>query len=632
MKFCNLCSSMFSSIGNLAMLLTERGYSYHNLQSLKASALHGCALCSYIQQELGLLYHEDENPGFTCRVQFDYWVDSEDEGEDGGDGASRPHPFHQLVNGFQVLVHEKSPSGDSSGSSLVSFLAVCPSGWGSHISAIEDAAARYVTNRPVPLDPRSIENETKIKAWLQEDTNDEAQQARAKPNLSLPTRVIDVDQLCLHVSSPEETGEYACLSYCWGGPQEVLTTRANLESNKTALPFHSLPPTLQDAIHVTRTLGMRYLWIDALCIVQDSAADKAVEITKMGSIYQNASVTIAAARAAKVSEGFLHPRPADDGFKLPFYVDPETAGHVTLLPMEDAFKPTDPLSMRAWVLQETLLSRRQIVYSEREIIWRTQGNQYQTVVASPRSYASVMEDIPMNLFSPAHRAEFPSAREFTASCIASWSAIVTDFTQRGITVADDRLPAISGVAAVLQRSWKDRYVVGMWESTLAMHLAWRSTDGSLARPPQYRAPSWSWAAVDAPVKFMEVESSHVEILSCEVEPQSPLAPLGSAKSGQLHVRAKLIATADMPLSLQHEYEWKLLFDTKSDSLDPGLTYFMLIGFQFGYRAIGLIIREIADEAFERKGLFYHRDDSVPGVSNSDIWTRPQVVTKDIKIL
>ncbi|RDW68557.1 hypothetical protein BP5796_09214 [Coleophoma crateriformis] len=624
MTTCTLCSSMFSSIENLAMLLTEQGYSYHNLHSLKASVLHGCALCSYIQQEFGLLYDEDENPGFSCRVQFDYWADSEDEEEDGGDGANRPHPFHRLVNGFQVLVYEMSPSGDgSSGSSLVSFLAACPS---------EDAATRYVTNRPGPLDPRSIENETKIKAWLQEGIGDEAQWARAKPNLSLPTRVIDVEQLCVHVSSPEETGEYACLSYCWGGPQEFLTTRANLESNKKALPFQSLPPTLQDAIHVTRTLGLRYLWIDALCIIQDSAADKAVEINKMGSIYQNASVTIAAARAAKVSDGFLHPRPADEGFTLPFYVNPETTGHITLLPMEEAFEPADPLGARAWVLQETLLSRRQLVYSERDLIWRTQGNQYQTVVTSPRTYASVMEDIPMNLFSPTHRSEFPSAREFTASCITSWSAIVTDFTHRGITVADDRLPAISGVAAVLQRSWKDRYVVGMWESTLAMHLAWRSTDGSLARPPQYRAPSWSWAAVDAPVKFMEVESSHVQILSCEVEPQSPLAPLGSAKNGQLLVRAKLIATADMPLSFQHKYEWKLLFDTKSESLDPGLTYFMLIGFQFGYRAIGLIIREIADEVFERKGLFYHRDDSVPGASNSDIWTRPQVVTKDIKIL
>jgi len=124
-------------------------------------------------------------------------------------------------------------------------------------------------------------------------------------SLLLPTRVPDISgpQPRLHVSSKDEIGEYVALSYCWGGPQAVLTRIANIASNKQALPLDNFPPTLENAIQVTKRLGSSCLWIDALCIIQDSTEDKAIEINKMGSIYRNATLTIFAANASSVNEG-----------------------------------------------------------------------------------------------------------------------------------------------------------------------------------------------------------------------------------------------------------------------------------------------------------------------------------------
>jgi hypothetical protein len=145
--------------------------------------------------------------------------------------------------------------------------------------------------------------------------------AYTKPRL--PTRVIDVGSsrnvsLKLFSSGVEQCDHYVALSYCWGGPQPLLTTRANVDSFSSEIPQEQLPRTLADAVNVTRQLGFKYLWIDALCIIQDDQADKAIEIEKMGSIYKNSSLTIVASSSKSASEGFLQTRDEPVYCKLPF--------------------------------------------------------------------------------------------------------------------------------------------------------------------------------------------------------------------------------------------------------------------------------------------------------------------------
>jgi len=146
----------------------------------------------------------------------------------------------------------------------------------------------------------------------------------------LPTRVLDVSMLPgqeqlfgthqvwgdqfegrdfkLLETSKGQTGRYAALSYCWGNTLPLITTTRSLEDHKSGIAFDELPRTLQDAIMIARYLDIGLIWIDCLCILQDSKTDWEYEAAHMADVYSNAHLTIAAARAEHCGQGFLGPR------------------------------------------------------------------------------------------------------------------------------------------------------------------------------------------------------------------------------------------------------------------------------------------------------------------------------------
>jgi hypothetical protein len=115
--------------------------------------------------------------------------------------------------------------------------------------------------------------------------------------MPLPTRVLEalsedgMPALRLY-ETKGQPGQYSTLSYCWGGEQHYKLVKARLEAYKDKIEESCLPQTVKDAIYVTRRLRIRYLWIDAYCIIQDSTEDKSTEIGKMASIYKNAFLAI----------------------------------------------------------------------------------------------------------------------------------------------------------------------------------------------------------------------------------------------------------------------------------------------------------------------------------------------------
>lgn len=164
----------------------------------------------------------------------------------------------------------------------------------------------------------------------------------------LPWRVIDVDHMCLYTSKPGEKAFYATLSYCWGGNQEFKTTKETFYSITQELPYKSLPKTIQDAFLVTQQVGLRYLWIDALCIIQDSESDVASWLAIMDDVYSECTVCIGAATAKSVKEGFLTPRPLPSAMKLPFDWGGRIKGHVWIPPPLLNPPIREPLSTRVW--------------------------------------------------------------------------------------------------------------------------------------------------------------------------------------------------------------------------------------------------------------------------------------------
>lgn len=177
--------------------------------------------------------------------------------------------------------------------------------------------------RPLSKEVDSPQTLQKISGWI-DDCNTKHQlcghlRQSADPPFNkdepphLPSRVLD---LCLQDASKDirliEThgsrGLYAALSHCWGTVPLIRTLKDTVTATMLRIEFLRLNRTFQDAVTITRKLKLRYLWIDSLCIIHDSCSDWERESAKMGDIYRNALLTMAAAGAKDGSEGCFIPR------------------------------------------------------------------------------------------------------------------------------------------------------------------------------------------------------------------------------------------------------------------------------------------------------------------------------------
>lgn len=299
----------------------------------------------------------------------------------------------------------------------------------------------------------------------------------------LPTRVIDVGpsngseeprllvtaQLRKQEQSQGERprGRYIALSYCWGEKQNYTTTLASLASMQVRIPWSELPLTIKDAIEVTRKLKVRYLWVDAFCIIQDSPGDWSAEAGKMVGVYGGAFLTISCAAGPDVQHG-LSTKDQKKGTLGPIY-----APAVVLA--------EEPLNKRAWALQERLLSPRMLIFGSHDLYWECRNHQFSR---SGIHYALVCRRLQLK----------PAADD--------WKKIVEEYSCRSMTRETDKLPALAGLAASFEASTGLSLVSGLVRIYLMAELLWFQKDGSRIEPGlpiQYRAPSWSWASIDGEI-------------------------------------------------------------------------------------------------------------------------------------
>lgn len=235
--------------------------------------------------------------------------------------------------------------------------------------SIEDPMAESIRTRPYA---RNVASDSSFSYALESIQNCVQRHeicSSRKKDLKLPTRVIDVgngDNIKLYISNPGEQEKYAALSYCWGAPpggglpaQPVMNTLETISRLVSGITYQSLPQTIKDAIICTRKLGLRYLWIDVLCIIQDDSIDKSREISCMKDIFSNAHVVISAASAQDCYSGFLQDR-SHHNMKTSFYIPYRGRdGRLGNLFLEltppdkliaDAFEwKIEPINRRAWV-------------------------------------------------------------------------------------------------------------------------------------------------------------------------------------------------------------------------------------------------------------------------------------------
>ncbi|KAI5924798.1 HET-domain-containing protein [Camillea tinctor] len=190
----------------------------------------------------------------------------------------------------------------------------------------------------------------------------------------LPRRLVDLSsldhdgsdgvQFIEFTGSTDVRGSYACLSHCWGKETMPVTTiNENIHENMEYIALELLPTTFRDAITITRSLGLRYIWIDSLCIIQSSEEDWQVESTKMATIYQNSFVTIAATSSSDFKGGCFAKREGDMCFHVKYGTILDTTLGVRA-EVEVEFSQLYPLFTRGWVYQEHMLSGR-LLYCNR---------------------------------------------------------------------------------------------------------------------------------------------------------------------------------------------------------------------------------------------------------------------------
>ncbi|KAK1963293.1 heterokaryon incompatibility protein [Colletotrichum sublineola] len=374
----------------------------------------------------------------------------------------------------------------------------------------------------------------------------------------LPTRVIDVG-LEGHreprlVVTGGAVGRYMTLSHCWGLHPVICTTSKTIQDHLEALPLEKLPPTFRDAVLITRSLGIQYLWIDSLCIIQDSKEDWELESVKMGTIYASSYLTIAASASQDSTGGCFMPRNTSRDVKVMFTVRDSgdsrpTSVFVRPRPRDFGDLPKSTLHSRAWVTQERLLSARMIHYDTDQLLWEC------------RESRLTEDGVPVDAFGGQNLAwderlhlsyPFAQSRLPTSQFVWDWYDMVAAYSSRGITKSYDRLPALSGLAKVMEECTGQKYVAGLWQFHLGYGLLWRRSEQWLRKPADdYRAPSWSWASLEGCVSVPEIASmltsgNEMEVMIDIVDVQTTplgLDPRGMLRSGYLKLKGKL-KTAD----------------------------------------------------------------------------------------
>lgn len=336
---------------------------------------------------------------------------------------------------------------------------------------------------------------------------------RISPVGFVPSRLLKVsphsgpDHIRLVETRSDGVWTWACLSYVWGGHQRHKTTRSVLPEYLKEICIEMLPQTIKDAVSVCRELGIPYLWIDSFCIVQDDELDKTREIPQMSLIYRHALLTIAAACARNVEEGFLHNvrplcylqfAPTSIRFRdrrgresKPFVLAEK---YVTAI----AHEPIEPINSRAWALQEQLLSPRWLSYSSHGLEW------------SCRSCLRHVNGQPDWASRPGDIAELPRSihSKGVIPCIPGlemmpWESIIQLYSPRQATLCSDKLVALSAVAQTYSENAKqdDTYLAGIWRNSMPRSLLWSvEARCRCPRPPEHTAPSWSWASVSGEVQ------------------------------------------------------------------------------------------------------------------------------------
>lgn len=391
------------------------------------------------------------------------------------------------------------------------------------VRGVRDNEATYLTDgQPRPRDRGTLRHGRTdhaevlnlAKRWLNDClASHSACHARTHPtsSWSLPTRLIRVTgfgtsvfsmKLCLGKSVAPGT-RYLALSHCWGGADIVKLTQGSLGSFLSDIPVRLLPQNFKDAAAVTVFLGYEYLWIDSLCIIQDSTEDWKQEAAIMGNVYRYSLCTLAALGAKDPHGGFFVDR--NHLSVTPCQLFPDSATRTGVYaenwrdpgPNSNQNQFKERLLTRGWVVQESALSPRTLYFGSNMIYWActvANGSELDQQLSTLALEGNIKSRF-YSLLDMTKDGDYHSWQHH-------WWRIVHDYTACSLSFPSDRWTAISGLATMVANKAGSRLVFGLWEMKLSEEMMWEVSGSRQDVRVEGQGPSWSWLSVDGPVHRM----------------------------------------------------------------------------------------------------------------------------------
>ncbi|KAG5744700.1 hypothetical protein H9Q70_012598 [Fusarium xylarioides] len=357
---------------------------------------------------------------------------------------------------------------------------------------------------------------------------------------TLPSRVLAVgsigdSSIKLIETNAGTIGKYASLSHCWGSVPMLTTTRISLHAHMSGISDTDLPKSFGDAVILSRYLGIPYLWIDSLCIIQGDTEDWVRESSRMLDVYSNAYVVIAANHASDSAGGCFSFRPSRVSADLELasigLVHAQLGANSDEVLSANAEFSDEPLTKRAWALQERALAARTIHYNTGQMYFECRHG----IVGEDGCKTDMLY---CDLSSVMNHTS--SARE----ALRNWSSVVWNYSNRNLTNPTDKFPALSGIASLLGGLLKDEYVAGLWSSMVVQGLAWQGLWRPKPEPKpvnEYIGPSWSWVSLQGIASLNETPEwrSIATVEDWQIELTNPDDHYGQVKSAWVRVRGPL---------------------------------------------------------------------------------------------
>lgn len=418
---------------------------------------------------------------------------------------------------------------------------------------------------------------SQAKRWI-EDCTEHHKEACAAHSPWRPTRLLDsgpfestspiiVTLRENHLTLPVITDPYMTLSYRWGREAPLTLTKKTCARLYAGILLHDLPQGFQDAIRICRGLGIRYLWIDALCIYQDrdDFSDWQREASQMHKVYSNTWCNISAAVGESSISPIIRPRRKDalrqDKLSIAWHRDGPAAVSTYRLYDKDLWSTcvtNAPVNKRGWVLQERLLSPRTLYFTDTQIFWECSRahlcemypskNESRMTLRTEEYLVDIHDWAPLCKENARGRknGQF-DVYEYQKNHYR-WFDLVKTYSTCTLTVPTDKLVAISALARRLQTYIQDDYIAGMWRKSLEADLLWRVREPDPPRSVSspYIAPSWSWASTSVELDYLWVHTLEARppnvvarVEDLQLQHVTEKDHFGALKGGRLRLRGRL---------------------------------------------------------------------------------------------